>query len=362
VVVVNTTEDPSLRLARRLRSLRQEAWPGIRITQEALGEALGASAPLISSWESMRNPKTPPPDRLEAYATFFATRRSVAERPYRVLTEAQLTDEERTRHEELFRELTSLRNGAQGQEPAPALTQPLARSQWHFPPDQDITIVGSAFPAEYTEKLKPFTDPEAPDYVELLKYADLDALLELFGHIRAANPLSNVRVLTPDEVTPDTYTSHLVLLGGVDWNPTTADLLLRLELPVRQLERADEDDPGGFEVGEGEDRQMFKPVLRRIGAKQELVADVAHFFRAPNPFNAKRTVSLCNGMYQRGTLGVVRALTDVRFRDRNEQYLRARFDVDGAFSIISRVNVVLGSAVTPDWTQSEDVLHEWPGA
>lgn len=361
-MVVNATEDPSLRLARRLRSLRREAWPGVRITQEDLGEALGASAPLISSWESSRNPKTPPLDRLEAYATFFATPRSVAERPYRVLAEDQLTDEERARHEELFRELTSLRNGAQGQEPAPALTQPLARSQWHFPPDQDITIVGSAFPPEYLERLRPFTDPEAPDYVELLKFADMDALLELFGHIRAANPLSNVRVLTPDEVTTDTYTSHLVLLGGVDWNPTTTELLYRLHLPVRQLERVDEDDPGGFEVGAGKDRQMFKPELRRIGDKVELVTDVAHFFRARNPFNAKRTVSLCNGMYQRGTLGVVRALTDVRFRDRNEQYLRARFDTDGTFSIISRVDVVLGRAVTPDWTQSENVLHEWPKA
>jgi hypothetical protein len=63
-------------------------------------------------------------------------------------------------------------------------------------------------------------------------------------------------------------------------------------------------------------------------------------------------------MYQRGTYGAVRALTDKRFRDRNREYLRERFGGETTYSILSRVTVFLGKAVTPDW--SEDLLHEWP--
>jgi transcriptional regulator with XRE-family HTH domain len=356
VMVVNPAEDAAAqRLARRLRSLRT----GRRITQGDLAEALGASVPLISSWETRNNPKAPPEERLEAYAAFFATERSMAQTPFRVLERSQLTSEERASRDELLRELTSLRSGAQGQEPGSTTADdPFTASHWRFPPDQDITMVCSAFPPSYLESM-PYTDPQAPDYVDLYRFADLDALLELFGHIRAANPTNNVRIRTPAEVMTDDYTSHLVLLGGVDWNTITAEMLHRLDVPVQQLARESEDVPGGFRVGADETR-LFKPTLqKKKDGKEVLTEDVAHFFRAPSPLNDKRTVTICNGMYQRGTLGAVRALTDARFRDRNERYLGERFAGEDTFSVISRVKVILGNVVTPDWT-ADDVLHEWP--
>ena len=358
-MVVNPAEGPAMRLARRLRSLRTEGFAGRRLTQGELAEALGASVPLISSWESRTNPKNPPRERLAAYATFFATERSVAQSPFRVLPKSQLTSEERTRRDELFQELTSLRNGAQGHQPGPTAEDPFAGSHWRFPVHQDITIVCSALPQEYLAKLKPYTDSTAPDYVDLYRFADLDALLELFGQLRAANPLNDVRVRTPDEVKADDYTSHLVVLGGVDWNTITAELLYRLDFPLRQLARESEAEPGGFVIGAGGDEQRFEPVLRQEGDNEILESDVALFFRSLSPFNAKRTISICTGTYGYGTLGAVRALTDARFRDRNEDYLRARFAGFNTFSIISRVMVLAGAAVTPDWTSSDYLLHEW---
>jgi hypothetical protein len=81
-----------------------------------------------------------------------------------------------------------------------------------------------------------------------------------------------------------------------------------------------------------------------------------------SPFNRKRTVTICNGMYGRGTLGAVRALTDTGFRDRNQGYVDRRFAGAESFSVISRITVVLmgGQALTPDWTMAENRLHEWP--
>jgi transcriptional regulator with XRE-family HTH domain len=354
-MVVNSAGRLALRLALRLRSLRTAGLAGRQLTQGDLAAALGASAPLISSWESKTNPKIPPPKRLEAYATFFATERSAVKDSFRLLPISQLTNEERVRREELLRELTNLRDDALGQ--SPVATDPFA-GHWRFPIGEDITIVCSALPQEYLARM-PYTNQSAPDYVELYKYADLDALFELHGYLRAANPLNNVNIRTPAEVMMRDYKSHLVLLGGVDWNTITADLLHRLELPVQQLHRESEDEPGGFVVGEGDDEQRFTPVLRREGGNEVLVEDVAHFFRAPSPLNDRRTVTFCNGMYQHGTLGIVRALTDESFRDRNENYLRTRFDGEN-ISILSRVKVVLNTAVAPDWSSSEDLLHEWP--
>jgi hypothetical protein len=144
---------------------------------------------------------------------------------------------------------------------------------------------------------------------------------------------------------PDDYTAHLVLLGGVDWNIVSG--LRRTGFAQRlRWSRVD--------------ARQFKAVLATSGSRPVLLEDVAHFFRAPNPFNIKRTLTMCNGMYGRGTLGAVRALTDARFRDRNEEYLRKRFGASDTASILARVRIVNGKVVTPDWTRADTRLHEWP--
>ncbi|MET9227830.1 helix-turn-helix transcriptional regulator [Lentzea sp. NPDC003310] len=347
--------DPAVDLAQRLRSLRKQSWPDKRITQEGLAQAFDVSVPLISSWERLKDPVLPPPHRLHAYAIFFATVRSVERQPYRLIEE--LTEEEQTRRDELLAELTGLRD--QLTDPAPSDTAPTTDNLWRFPVDEDITIVCSEVPQARFGKL-PFVDPDDPDYVESYRYSDLDSLIELHGHIRAFNPNNNVHIRTgARSLSPDEYTSHLVLLGGIDWNQVTAAVLHRIDLPVRQLARPYDSDPGGFEIMDTA-RRTLRPVLNEVEGRMVLEEDIAHFYRSPNPFNRKRTITICNGQHSRGTLGVVRALTDARFRDRNNTYLCERFAGHDTFSIISRVQVLEGSVVTPDWTVPEILLHEWP--
>ena len=224
-----------------------------------------------------------------------------------------------------------------------------------------MTIVCAQLPQDLRAHLT-YADPESADFVSLYTYADPDALIELFGHIRAVNPRTQVSFHTTEELTADHYTTHLVLLGGVDWNTVTRDVIERVDLPVEQVARDDDapiSDPGGFRVRSNGGTKLFPPLL---DSKGHLLEDVAHFYRGVSPFNRKRTVTVCNGMYGRGTLGAVRALTDARFRDRNREYVRKRFGDAGSFSIISRVPVVDGKGLTPDWTLAENRLHEWPEA
>jgi transcriptional regulator with XRE-family HTH domain len=352
--------DPRQALARRLKALREERWPDQGITQLQLAEAFGGKRPLsvslISSWESPVKPVPPPVARLAAYAAFFATSRSVEQEPAHLVPVSQMTPEERANRDGLLRELTELRAAAIQSSAAKSVDSPEVTGLWRFPPEENVTIVCAQLPAQLRAGFS-YADPDNPDYVELYTYADLDALIELYGHIRAFNPDAQVRFRTAQELVPDDYTTHLVLLGGVDWNVVTRALLERVELPVRQVARHAESQLGGFEVKSDKRSQLFVPELDDSG---QLVADVAHFYRGLNPFNAKRTVTICNGMYGRGTLGAVRALTDARFRDRNETYVKQRFADADTFSIIVRVSVLMGQLLTPDWTVPETRLHEWP--
>ena len=361
-------DDRAHALAHRLRALREEQWPDVSITQGQLGRALGRDKPLsvalVSSWENLKNPKTPPIARLSTYATFFATHRSVEKTPFRVLDLSELTAAERDTRAELNRELIDLRGVAlhsqRPQAEAMSPSDPIGGGPWYLPDRRDITIVCAGLPDYLREKM-PYTNPDSPDYVALYSYADLDTLLELHGHIRAVNPHSQVVIRIATELVPDDYTTHLVLLGGVDWNVATRELLDRIDLPVRQIERDTEFIDGCFEVTDGVKIQRFAPKLAKSEEREVLLEDVAHFFRAPNPFNKKRTVTICNGMFGRGTYGAARTLTDARFRDRNEAYLHDRFPKQDTFSILTRVLIVNGQVVTPDWTDVETRLHEWPG-
>lgn len=352
-------DDQAVELVRRLRELRKSHWPGARVTQQQLADALAASAPLVSSWESLAKPVTPPEQRLEEYARFFATTRSVERHPYRLLGLDELTADERVERDRLLGELKALRHAARG----PASTsEEEAGGLLSFPPREDVAIVCAPLPKEMRRN-NPYSDPDNPDYDELYNYTDLGALVELYGQIRAHNPGNNVRLCLSDMLGPDDYTSHLVLLGGVDWNDTTRDLFeSRVDLPVRQSKRDDSDDVGWFEADTEDGSQRFKPQLKDGSGQREVIEDVAHVYRGPSPYNMKRTVLSFNGMHASGTLGAVRALTDFRFRDRNESYVRERLPGYAQWSLLMRVKIVNRQVVPPDWTDRATRLHEWSTA
>jgi hypothetical protein len=232
------------------------------------------------------------------------------------------------------------------------------------PISNTVTIVCAPLSDELQRRM-PYADPNAPDYIDLHRYADLDALVELHGHIRAVNPHVQVHFKLSTDLVGDDYTTHLVVLGGVDWNDLLQEVQDMIDLPVRQESRnTDELETGDawYEIMTGPDRREHRARIEEIEGRSVLREDVAYFYRGPNPFNAKRTITVCNGIYGRGVYGAVRALTDIRFRDRNEEYVAARFGDEPAFSILMRVRITNGKVMTPDWNRDLARLHEWPEA
>lgn len=336
-------------LAKRLRELRRSGWAGQPVTQLTLSRALEVSVPLISSWE---HGTVPPPDRLDAYALLFARHPGAGEK-LRVPAVQTLTPAERAAYERLRKELRTLRTREASHEaPSPLL----------FPPGEAITIVCSELPERLRSQFG-YADAQDPDYVDSYKYADLDALIELLPFIRGLNPTNAVTVGIMPELSTDDLTAHLIALGGVDFNAVTAAALNDLaHVPVEQLERPTEKDAGGFSVGTRHGRKSLQPRLTRSGTGTTLTEDVAHFLRAPNLYNRERTLTFFNGMYSRGSYGVVRALTAPKFHERNAAYIATRFNDVDTYSIVCRVKIVANEVVVPDWTLPEIRLHEWPEA
>jgi transcriptional regulator with XRE-family HTH domain len=362
---------PSADLARRLRSLRVEEWTDVGVTQRDIATALGGlSIATISSWEN--GGRLPGREPLVGYARFFASRRSLQGGKARLLPDDELTPDERSRLAELEQELNGLRLAAVRVDGAPIASMESAAAQFDamssgtfaFPDIEDVTIVCSTLSENQLRQIE-YADKSSPDFAESYAYADLDALIELHGHIRAASPRTQVNIRRPADMEPDDLTSHLVLLGGIDLNSVTEEVMERVSLPIRQVSPEDRAH-GYFEVTNsaestepGEPRR-YGPRVRASGERQQLEQDVALFLHGPNTFNKARRVTVCNAMFGRGTLGAVRALTDARFRDRNEEYLHTRFSQDDAFALLVRVPIVRGKTITPDWTGDDVRLYEWP--
>jgi hypothetical protein len=348
---------PALQLSQHLRQLRQGR-PGL--TQVTLANAFSAeksmSAATVSSWEHPTVPKLPPAYRLEAYARFFCTSRSTAETA-RLPKHDELTPDELREYERLRVELERLRPAAAGEL---ADSEQTLNRTWHFPDGARVTFVCAKLPAEETG---PFGDLSNPNYTELHTYADADALVELFGHVRAENPTATVRFRTPPEVEADELVGHLILLGGVVWNEIPERLSEMAHLPVKQITDS-ELVSGDIFVAEvdGADRQFWPKW--KDESEETLASDVGMLARVPNPLNASRTLTICNGIHSRGVYGAVRSLTDAEMREGNERDISTKFGDAKSFAILVSVTVIGNKAMTPDFNSpSPDViLYQWPDA
>jgi len=390
--VAATPGPPELTLAERLRALRVEHRSG-RVTQQTLASVLGVSTPLISSWES--GAAVPPAERLREYALAFANERIFTDAEPQLPQESDLTAGEERRRQDLIDELVRLRDRAIRPVDAPRPgTGALGGRFWYFPDGYPIRIVTTQSWPSLEDKI-PYLDPWHPNYIASFRDMDRDATIELYGHIRAENPTADVRFLTADQVVEDDLTGHVVVLGQGD-QMLTADhaephphseyrytamryLFQRLDIPVGTWtpRDGDRDFDSVFVVTLDDDgnphkyAETEKPVrvdtysprfLRDLSVPGRprltehgfpvLEYDVALLARKQNQLNLSTTVTICSGVFSRGTYGAVRALTDATLRTRNEAFLADHFHGLSDFWLLFYVPVFRASSglgtVTPD--------------
>ena len=308
-----------------------------------LGTLFGVKAPTISSWERSEDASLPPDERLAAYATLFASRRSIDQG--RLLDVSELDPTERERRSQLLDELRALRQRALEQEPAPAA------DLWRFADGGPVRIICGKLP-----NLPTAASGAEPNYMALSAYADLDALVELYGHIRSRNPEADVRVQLAARLEDDDFSAHLVVIGNLALAAT--DLLALLpDFPVRQV--AHPDVPDGEVFTSVTSPRPHLPRFAGSRTERRVVEDIGMLARMPSPLDAARSLTICSGTYTRGVYGAVRALTDEEYRDDNTREIRTRFADSRRFGLLMRVRGLDHAIATPRLRNEGVVIEQF---
>jgi transcriptional regulator with XRE-family HTH domain len=343
---------PARSLADRLRDLREREYGAF--TQTQLARVLGGpgrklSNATISQWENPDSGRLPPPQRLATYARLFCTARSFASGAPRLLRDDELTEQEREREAELYSELLELRDLAQTADVTPVLLDH-RRSIWSFPDQKAISIVCS-------DAIDPpsYADPGHLNYSRYSRHADLDALVEVFGQLRADNPHSFIRILPAKSLELDFALNHVVIIGGAASRDTERWFAQDIPLPTAQEVTQEVGKTHIFKCTvEGETREFSS--LRHDGA---LIQDVGLIARGPHPNIPGRTVTVLGGITSRGVHGAALCFTDPHVRDTNEQYIEDAFGNAEAFCILVNIPVRNNSALPPNLWRDNIRLYEW---
>jgi len=344
---------PARRLAERLRDLREREYG--QFTQKALAAALGGEDPLsiatISQWEKPGSGRLPPPPRLAAYALLFCTSRSFTSGAPRLLRESELNEQEKGRQAELYAELLALRERAVETQAASSLESLIGPSSsiWHFPDGKAVSIVCSKAPEP-----PDYADPGHLNYTRYARHADLDALIEVFGQLRADNPASMIRILSPEELVQDFALNHLVIIGGAAVSDTVQ--YFSQDIPLPQAEEIPDTRTHLFRCTVGDETRELRSTRDERGV---LVMDVGVIARGPHPHVRERTVTVLSGITSRGVHGVTLCFTDSRIRDANEQYLKEAFGNTDAFCLAMNVPVRNNLALPPNLWREDIRLYEW---
>jgi hypothetical protein len=131
-------------------------------------------------------------------------------------------------------------------------------------------------------------------------------------------------------------------------------------MPISQVVRPDLDSGEIFVANaDGKSHEFWPQWQDEGGGGRVLIEDVGLLARVPNPLNASRTLTICNGIHSRGVYGAARTLTDAEFRDGNEGYISSNFGDSNSFGILMSVKVFKNETITPDFNTPGVVLYQW---
>ena len=341
---------PARRLAERLRDLRERE----HLTQKQLARVLGGAEALsiatISLWEKPSSGRLPPAPRLEAYSRLFCTSRSFEGDRTRLLRSSELTEQERERASELYDELIALRERAQSTNDDSAPGRSQRSAIWHFPDAIAVSIVCSD-----AVEPPPYAQHSHLNYSRYAKYADIDALVEVFGQVKADNPDRMIRILPTARLAQDFALNHLILIGGA---ASDAASLFAQNIPLPTAEAIPGTDPVThlFKCTVGEETQEFRSTRDKEGTLEQ---DVGLIARRPHPIIPGGTVTLLSGITSRGVHGAALCFIDSHLRDTNQRYLESAFGSVESFCILMNIPVQNDVALPPNLWRENTSLYEW---
>jgi hypothetical protein len=223
-------------------------------------------------------------------------------------------------------------------------------SIWHFPDGWPITLVSYRLPPD---QRPPSADPGNPNYLRYADLADLDALIDIHGAVRAHNPASRVIIMAAQDLAQSDVATHLVLIGGLTWKAVTPWFSRIFSMPI---EAGDPFDRGAIVV---RDPDVGEREFKYTAEGDEIVEDVGFFTCGQNPSAPRRMLTICGGITSRGVRGAALCCTDWEMRERNEQFLLSRFPDGSTYCVVMRVPIINKDPLVPDLSKEENRLFEW---
>ncbi len=223
-----------------------------------------------------------------------------------------------------------------------------ANNPWLFNSDANITLVCAELPVD---RRPIYADRHNYNYVSLSAFADLDSLVEIYGHIRALNPASTVTIRSAHNLATDDLNGHIVLIGGIIWNSAASWFEQLVNLPVKQLVHDGDVFQATLETGE---ERRFSPNLID-GSDGAIGTDVGLFARTHNPYSPAHTITFCNGVTVHGVRGVIRCFTEPALSASNTDALATRLPTT-PFCALIQVEVFNSEAAVPDLHRDSVVL------
>lgn len=158
-----------------------------------------------------------------------------------------------------------------------------------------VTIVCPELPKSYRPK---YSRKASLEFVDLARYGDPDALVEVLSFLPKLLPNAQVKQLTCADLHPKDRSGNLIVIGGPDFNTVSHDLIEAVQLPFTCEETTNGtvflDRPKGTRAcSESKNRMVTK--------------DCGLFARFPNPWNEGRTVIMVCGLGTFGVLGAVKS-------------------------------------------------------
>ena len=158
-----------------------------------------------------------------------------------------------------------------------------------------VTIVCPELPKSYRPK---YSRNASLEFVNLARYGDPDALVEVLSFLPKLLPNAQVKQLTCAELHPNDRAGNLIVIGGPDFNTVSRDLIKAVRLPFT----CEETTKGTAFLDTEKGTQVCSESKSRMVTK-----DCGLFARFPNPWNEGRTVIMVCGLGTFGVLGAVKS-------------------------------------------------------
>jgi hypothetical protein len=204
---------------------------------------------------------------------------------------------------------------------------------------------------------------EDREFIYLLKYGDVDALVEVTSTLLRLYPDIDLKVLSSGEAdtVPLDLGSHIVLIGGPDYNRLSRRIL---ELGRTRFEYR---SPYSGVPAKADPQQItiFDKADGKEWFRNSLDYDYGYFARIPNPMSHDHSIILIGGCHTIGTtsaskmfsLSQITSPPSVGIVLKNAKYASKGIHKKKGFSILIRANKIGATISTPTFPGSAVVVE-----